>query len=855
MTERTGLVSTTTIETPIFTETHKATLVRQTSLYLQSNGIRIKKDTFDRGAQVILDALKRGLDASGEDITEAGKGIKKYIVSGLEIRSSLKKSAEKTLENASQEAGPSKEGLFATSAQLHNEVRKEIANFALQAEIPAVDQLTALTRSRSKQLQEMNDINLRLLPEALIENARQSLASDTEKAKLMRNTIVTAMFSDKISPIISMDELWNYYSKFKTNSEAYFTRGQTEQVAQKLNLTHDQTDYLCDMALQVKDIFSSKRINNQSKDKLHNSFNDYLLLLHPALEEEQINLDPEKQNETSASVWDDDVCEIIGGYKIPSKDVLIAAIRQATAAQNTGRIARLTDAHRAWNRYPIDQQKHKDDVIKVQNRLSAEDAKINEHLAQHPDLKKPRKRIFLALYAGRRELGEISKSYKLSKKLLRDSAAMKKQAAKMLEDAQASGKDQIKVSKRTFMRTLHRRNGSIDASLHNMERNIDETQNKLSRMVVELLPENITDDTLRAHKKFDTKEAAMLFSDEVGEVLERVTSAKSEHIFGDIEEMNTQDLQAFLHKQLQLLKNPSFRHMYKFGKISAWDLNALETLVAHKPTDPKVLNMSSLIVLKQVAGVADALIKHHEGFERMTIISNSTKHQLKFMEQNPHATVPESATHSLGWFQEYKKDKDISEIDVPSDTEVDETIQEFSKFYPALIRKVFPKVVNKQAFVSAATIEVPFLEEAITSSQEWLENEDNQGKNKLVRDSHKKILHTAEATLKQVNIFLRLQNSSFFNFKIAEGIPTTRYINLLTKKTDLYRYLARIPALQQQHEEKKREVARLEAEYAYSKMLNRKSEASIKLKDLKTETPQRKFIQKMSALGLAIEVA
>ncbi len=189
--ERQGLVEVTSQESPVFSSEHKNALVRQITLYLQSRRIHIDKVSFDRGADVVVDSLKRGLSLAGVDLAHAGRSITKYIKSGLEERDSIKTGVGEVIKKT-YDLGSDYVGELALPQELIRRAEEEADSFNLKGNVAVSERLHRLAKIRQQSLGEISDKVIGYLPEVLFANAKEKLKSK----RILRKDNILCLFGD-----------------------------------------------------------------------------------------------------------------------------------------------------------------------------------------------------------------------------------------------------------------------------------------------------------------------------------------------------------------------------------------------------------------------------------------------------------------------------------------------------------------------------------------------------------------------------------------------------------------------------------------------------------------------------------
>lgn len=324
--QESGLVAIDSISArPLISHAQKETLVRIGLRYLQEKRIPINLNTVQGIGEVVLDALGRGLAQTGKTHLEEKESVSKFVKVGFEIRERIKDTARKTVDQSQVSAvNTNYLGPLAVPRSMVKSAKRELVNFDMNPKINTCEQLIQLTNQRQIDLDTKVELVILQLPEELQINVRKRNLTTDEKAKLIRNLITAVVFRKDKNPIISIDELWEFNQSYKINRHIFFTSDDFERIS-------EFGKYVADLFEQTKETFSSASLlSYESKDQLFRTFGANLLLLHPALEEEQIIIDPEKYD-SGTSLWDSGFAVEIEGFLVPKREIIQAAIRQKEA--------------------------------------------------------------------------------------------------------------------------------------------------------------------------------------------------------------------------------------------------------------------------------------------------------------------------------------------------------------------------------------------------------------------------------------------------------------------------------------------------------------------------------------------
>lgn len=862
MGERQDLVSATSIESPLISEDQKSILVRQTTLYLQSKRIHIDKTTFGLGAEVIADALRRGLNLSGVDIAHAGKSVTKYVKAGIEERDVIFFGAREITNKTNSGGGGQYMGELALPRPLIEQASEETPRFYLKRDISVSEKLYKLYEIRQKSLAELSDKVVGYLPEVLIANAREKLNTNDEKSRLVKNALVSAVFTERINPIISIDELWGCFQNYQKKPENYFTEQNLADFINELNLDTDQIAYIGDLYCQTREIFESKKdttFDAKDKDKFYTKFDRDLLLLHPALEEEQIVLDYDKQDGHTPSVWDDGVCHEVKGYRVPSKVILIAALRQAEAKGSTGRANRIKDAVRSWNKFEVDKNNLPIKIRQFQKQLEGENITVKSLREKWGERSRPRKNIENILTKKQQEFGHLSVVYKAHLRQVNLSREKLKEATSLLSIARNSQNQEFMLPRDYYLDLMTKKILSYSTSINSLARSIDK-EGKIIEVKLSSTSDLsfIRDDITGIAKDVFNEEVFMKYASEFERLYEELKKSKNGHIFKELPAGNKKRFAKYLARNISLLRIKSFRKYHGFSRIKNWDINMLNTLAEKKPDDPRVLRMGSIIILSTLRPNIKKLEKRYDSKMKAKEGQAETQRRLDILLIDSNIPLSSDAMRSTKWAENFHRETEISELDDDLGENLNSEAGDFSKLYVQGFSKILPKVVDKEGYRQAVENTLPGLRNNVDIWRLSVQTE----KKKDLKNYKKNKVYIAKLAylnkfvndLNHAQSFLKQLDSRYFRFDIATGMRTTRYLELISRKTLLLKRLKGLPKLREEHEELDLKVTILEIEKKIFEVTYKKSAISEKIKELKALDPFDSHIERMKNLGFAVKV-
>lgn len=371
------LIPTGAKDQPIITGKQHEEVIDTARMYLRRLKTPISSSTLEQAIGVMGDAVRRGLEHQNRQFLEPKDKIRPLAANGLELREDLRRKAETSLASVKDQTTYA-ESILAIPFSLIQATRAELRNFPLTAEIKGTEQIVYLSGQRQPLIDKLAQIGLDSLPEILRSQVLLNQFKDFDKPKLIRNMIASFVFRGNLSPYLSIQDLKNFVS-MANESQHYFTNQSRDALI--VTIGQDQEEiksFISDLFTQTAAVFSTYQLipqedNLKATDSFYRKFVRDLLLLHPALEEQQIVIDPEKVSEGQPSLWDK--AAQIGQIKVASPQALIQAIRQVKAGGGQLSEERLQKGLKEWKLYDGMVKRHNsklkqaEEMLKIRQQL------------------------------------------------------------------------------------------------------------------------------------------------------------------------------------------------------------------------------------------------------------------------------------------------------------------------------------------------------------------------------------------------------------------------------------------------------------------------------------------------------
>ncbi len=348
-----GLVPVSQEQTPLFdlTPKHKETLEQMTVSYMQRSKIPFDTDGLALGKEIVADALSRGMEANGVTGVAANTNLRSLVKEGMEQRAQVASHATRVYRENQNEVRSGDDrciGPYALPARQLSRVGREVAR-------PATSKLV-----ESKKLSELEEKRRELLPHlahAIVSGLPKDQFPDvsldmfpdpSSQAKLVRNSIVSMWFRGNPLPLLQIQDLQQFTNLAQEALDMRILAPLVEVVAaSKGEDPLPIAEYIRDLGVQVSDLFQkardrfspnelTDRNSPNFRDIVYNFFDRKLLLLHPALEEQELVVDGKRYGESDYSLWGPQWSVDMGGVRVPNEEILERARRIAIAQGRNG---------------------------------------------------------------------------------------------------------------------------------------------------------------------------------------------------------------------------------------------------------------------------------------------------------------------------------------------------------------------------------------------------------------------------------------------------------------------------------------------------------------------------------------
>lgn len=365
------LVPVKTLEEAKLSPKQEKEILDMSRMYLRRHKISVTESSLRQTMGVLGDALRRGLEASGQETFGSGGRLKPYIKTGLLYREQLREEIENILEITVKSSAIDQNylGPLALPTPLIGLARTEQRNFHLVPEPKASQNLVNLGQQRLPLLDRLAGIALAHLPEGLKEVSLETFPEISDRAKIVRNMIASFIHRDSLCPLITTFDLKDF-----AKSGHYFTEERLESLSSLLGQQYQgERPYLEALFSQTEDVFSAVQgmpLDDDSAkiDYLYTQFSRSLLLLHPALEEPQIVVQPQKIELGVRHLWED--AAAFGGVKIPRPGLLVQALRQARARDDITSQDRFSAALRHWRWFSRESHKQESEIRTIRQNIT-----------------------------------------------------------------------------------------------------------------------------------------------------------------------------------------------------------------------------------------------------------------------------------------------------------------------------------------------------------------------------------------------------------------------------------------------------------------------------------------------------
>jgi hypothetical protein len=361
-----GVVPITEQLNPIFAPTEKQgeVLEQMTLSYVKNNKLPFTTEGVDVGRQIISDAVQKGMELGGLSGIDSAVNIRAVVKDGLAQREKITKESQRICREYRTEvqtAGDRFIGPYAIPSREIVRASQEVNHAVATPVLARSEGLVAKELTRKVLLPQVAHAILGGLSHEQFPDVTLDLFPDVEsQAKLLRNAITSMKYRGNPLPQMQIEEVIDFSMQDKTLDPtilAPLVHYIAESSGQDPN---EIADYVRDIAFQTddfikkaKDVFTAHGIagNNDTyaRDFVYKFFDKRLLLLHPALEEQELVTEYANHSKGAYSMWDEKFSTVIDGYRIPQPDIINRALRLSIAKGRNG--TRYKEALGAWKRF------------------------------------------------------------------------------------------------------------------------------------------------------------------------------------------------------------------------------------------------------------------------------------------------------------------------------------------------------------------------------------------------------------------------------------------------------------------------------------------------------------------------
>lgn len=352
--------------------------------YLVREGIPIDSvDTMRQAVGVIGDTIQRSLDSAGRTSFRPKEKLRPLVSKGLAVRQQLADEAWDVYNLSARGATTTHlqiTGPFALPNSLLIEARGEIQTpnelhgpkpFSLATHLDQSSKLVNLAKQRRGMINQWAAVGISALPAELAGVSIDQFPDIADRAKLVRNMATSWIFKRTLSPLITIADLKDFVKNSDQIPTVLPAAVQTFMTAMHIS-SEPEKDFIFSLFAQVAKVFEVNPAipaenDTASVDKFFRTFAKDLLLLHPALEEQQLATRPPEIQAGLPHIWDN--CRTIGRFQIPQPEALALALRQAKARRDDTAISRIETALNIWKWFDKMTSSHIARIARHEERL------------------------------------------------------------------------------------------------------------------------------------------------------------------------------------------------------------------------------------------------------------------------------------------------------------------------------------------------------------------------------------------------------------------------------------------------------------------------------------------------------
>lgn len=834
--ERTGLIPVEAIDQkPLLSNSQKDTLVRMGLRYLQNNRITINPKTVEAVGEVVLDALEKGLRTEGKQFLLEREGVSMLVNKGFAKREEIRQEARKAIENhiGAIELSHQYIGQLAIPAESVSAARQTLNNFTLSAKIEPCEKIVEITNERKEELAALSAVAISQLPEDLARVVKRRELSVEEKARFIRNIITSIVFRSTGNPIISADELLDFNNRNSQNPNVNFNDSQMQQVKGYFD---SNNSLLAGLFTQTKQSFnSSSTLSEDSKDLLFNRFRSTLLLLHPALEEVPISVDPNDIDKGDRqTIWDKGLALKFEGFVIPKRDTLRAAVRQAFADRINSHEQLLNSALMAWANYEANRQSYPGRLAQLSLQIAKQKDLVESFESKgyfYPGKEDLRLVNFLVENA-QRKANESKYAFKFYKDSVASSRARAYKIAVFKNQVFAWQEfgQHLEIPADMYVEILSKKGRSLTRSITNFEGKLSIQSAAINRLFAFHHNKGLLNEKVRDMLELENRPEGQILNF-VNNQVARIDNGRAIEIFDMAKLPSVRD---FLRSELKLIiASKVQRKKVGLAYLSDDELKRLKIYLQKDILNPNALRIVAKSTLARIANELNTAVSIRKKLSDLHQNRDQIEQEIRKyrLEDIP---VPKSAYKILGQVFDLYNELMVASMPINLRGSRETQARTLSQMgNPDALRAILPMRVDKKTFKNAL--------------------EKYRVDRKLRRKGQ--IYFPPEDRLKVASNFLNLIDSSILSLNYAEGIQTSRYLELIARKQSVVHRYFRIPELE-------KENAAAQENLKWRKHQRDLVEARIGLRNLKQKyhelitqhKPNIVFLNRMRELGLAIPV-
>lgn len=385
-----------------FSQRQQKAISEMSLSYMRKHGIAVNRQTLESVFYIVgIDAVSRGKALLDVPELSSRHDLRPLIRAGLANR-------EETLQQYDWSAGDFTQdyrnsrfhepvGCLALEYDMFSSAQKERRDPLLQSDFSSIGETLVQIEERRKLLPSLASLALDNLSQDLgVELSLDRLKTEDDMAKIVRNMIVSHVMRGDANPSLTVSELKEFSQEIEGSEIEDFSPRVEDffcYVEEALDINDDmQESYRTFVRDLSKQAFASLLRNvyvvradstrhyslpRQEIDYYYLEYSKRFLLMHPVFERSEIVTSLEKHEDgASHSLWSDENSVVVDGYRIPTVDGLLLAMRDRQARGLSD--LRFRDGRRAWRRSADATPQHESRLV----RLTENRKKIEEEIEE-----------------------------------------------------------------------------------------------------------------------------------------------------------------------------------------------------------------------------------------------------------------------------------------------------------------------------------------------------------------------------------------------------------------------------------------------------------------------------------------